>query len=149
MTTVYDVPADALIGRVAKELAENPSIEKPSWSTFVKTGAHNERPPEQEDWWFVRASSLLRRVYLDGPVGISRLRTYYGGKKNRGHKPEKKYPGGGAVIRTILKQLESAGYVEKQPQGRVISPNGKSFLDKISNEIKQQLSEDMPELKVY
>ncbi|MBN1785573.1 MAG: 30S ribosomal protein S19e [Candidatus Methanofastidiosa archaeon] len=149
MTTVYDVPANALIESIASELSENPSIEKPSWSIFVKTGVHNERPPEQENWWFVRASSLLRRIYVDGPVGVARLRTYYGGKKNRGHKPEKKYPGGGAVIRTILQQLESAGYVEKNPKGRVVTAKGRSFLDKISNEVKKKYEEEVPELKVY
>lgn len=149
MTTVYDVPADALIEKVAEDLAENPSIEKPTWATFVKTGSHNERPPEQENWWFIRASSLLRRIYVDGPVGVARLRTYYGGKKNRGHKPEKKYPGSGAVIRTILQQLEAAGYVESKHDGRIVTASGRSYLDKQSHEVKNSIVEDRPELKVY
>lgn len=149
MTTVYDVPADKLIEKTAEVLAENPSLNPPEWAMFVKTGVHNERPPEQKNWWHIRAASLLRRVYCDGPVGTERLRTYYGGKKNRGHRPGKKMPSGGAIIRTILQQLQEAGYVESKHEGRVVSAKGRSFLDNISNDVKNAIVDDMPELKIY
>jgi len=149
MTTVYDVPADVLITKVAGKLEEDKSVNPPAWATFVKTGVHNERPPEQENWWFIRGSSLMRRIYLDGPVGVARLRTYYGGLKNRGHKPEKRMPGGGSIIRTLLHQLQETGYVETTPKGRVITAKGRAFLDNMSNEVKLSLIEKMPELKLY
>ena len=84
MTTVFDVPADLLIEKVAEELKENDKIESPAWSNFVRTGVHKERKPENPDWWFIRTASIIRRVYIDGPVGVSSLRTFYGGKKDRG-----------------------------------------------------------------
>ena len=84
MTTIYDVPADSLISEVAKELNENKKIAPPEWATFVKTGVHKERRPDNPDWWYVRCASILRKVYMDGPVGINSLKTYYGGKKDRG-----------------------------------------------------------------
>lgn len=145
MTTVYDVPADSLISEVAKELHENKKIEPPEWATFVKTGVHKERRPDNPDWWFVRCASILRRVYIDGPVGINSLKTYYGGKKDRGTNPEKFKAGSGAVIRGALHQLEDAGFVRKVGEGRLVTPEGKSFMDKTSH----KLIKDIPELSKY
>ncbi|MCF0227027.1 MAG: 30S ribosomal protein S19e [Methanobrevibacter sp.] len=145
MTTVFDVPAEVLIDTVAEEFKNNDKINPPAWANFVKTGVHKERKPENPDWWFIRAASILRRVYMDGPVGVISLRTFYGGKKDRGVRPESFRKGSGAVIRTALHQLEDAGYVEKVEGGRVVTPAGRSFLDKISGEIIK----DIPELEKY
>ncbi|MDR0912496.1 MAG: 30S ribosomal protein S19e [Methanobrevibacter sp.] len=146
MVTVYDVPADLLINQIANEFNEkNDKIIAPDWANFVKTGVHKERKPDDIDWWYTRCASVLRRVYIDGPVGISRLRTFYGGKKDRGMSPERFKEGSGSIVRVALKQLESAGYVEKKPEGRIITPQGRSFLDKASAEIIK----DIPELEKY
>lgn len=145
MTTVFDVPAEVLIDTVAEEFKNNDKINPPAWANFVKTGVHKERKPENPDWWFIRAASILRRVYMDGPVGVISLRTFYGGKKDRGVRPESFRKGSGAVIRTALHQLEDVGYVEKVEGGRVVTPAGRSFLDKISGEIIK----DIPELEKY
>ncbi|MCD6467227.1 MAG: 30S ribosomal protein S19e [Methanomicrobia archaeon] len=135
MTTVYDVPADKLIGKLKGELKAMKEITPPEWAKFVKTSSSRERLPDQEDWWYIRAASILRKVYINGPVGVSRLRTVYGSKKNRGCKPERFRKAGGAIIRRILQQLEEAELV-KNETGRVITPKGRSLLDKISREIE-------------
>lgn len=145
MTTVYDVPADLLIEKVAEEFKANDKIESPAWSNFVRTGVHKERKPENVDWWYVRCASILRRVYIDGPVGVRSLRTFYGGKKDRGVSPEKFRRGSGSIVRVALHQLEAAGYVEKVDAGRIITPQGRSFLDRTSYELVQ----DIPELAKY
>ena len=145
MTTVFDVPADLLIEKVAEEFKNNDKINSPAWSNFVKTGVHKERKPERDDWWFVRTASIIRRVYMDGPVGVMSLRTFYGGKKDRGVRPEVFRKGSGSIIRTALHQLEDAGFVEKVEGGRVVTPQGRSFLDKISGEIIN----DVPELAKF
>ena len=145
MTTVFDVPADLLIEKVAEEFKSNDKINSPAWSNFVKTGVHKERKPENADWWYIRTASIIRRVYMDGPVGVISLRTFYGGKKDRGVRPEVFRKGSGSIVRTALKQLEDAGFVEKVEGGRVVSPAGRSFLDKISAEIIK----DIPELAKY
>jgi len=145
MTTVYDVPADLLINQVTKQLKEEKEIKPPEWANFVKTGTHKERRPENPEWWYVRCASILRRVYIDGPIGISSLRTSYGGKKDRGSKPEKFRKGSGSIIRVGLHQLEKAGLVEKVESGRIATPKGKSFLDKASNIVKKEI----PELTQY
>ena len=145
MSTVYDVPAEVLIKHTAEELKKNDKVSAPKWSNLVKTGVHKERKPENVDWWFIRSASILRRVYIDGPVGVRSLRTFYGGKKDRGVNPEKFRKGSGSIVRVALHQLEDAGYVKKVEGGRVVTPAGKSFLDKTSNE----LIKDIPELEKY
>jgi small subunit ribosomal protein S19e len=115
------------------ELRKEESIKPPDWSRFVKTGASAERPPIQQDWWFLRSAAVLRRIYLDGPVGTQRLRSYFGGKRRRGHKPAHHRRAGGKIIRLILQQLEKAGYiqkVEKPKRGRVVTPRGQRLIDK-------------------
>jgi len=134
---IQDAPAEEFIKKAADELKNK--IKQPEWSLFVKTGVGRERPPEQNDWWYVRAASILRRIYLDGPVGVSRLRTYYGSRHRRGHKPAHFAKGSGKIIRTILQQLEEIGFikkVEKPKKGRVITPEGQKFLDKIAKTFK-------------
>ncbi len=147
MTTVYDVSARDLLARLSEDLKEVKEVEPPAWSRYVKTGVHRERPPSQEDWWYIKAASLLRRLYIDGPVGVERLRRYYGGKKNRGHKPEQFRKAGGAIIRNILKQLEKAGLVETFQQGRRLTPKGASYLDRLAYEVK--LASGVGELEKY
>lgn len=127
-----------LITVTAAKLQEMKELEPPVWSKFVKTGTSKKRSPESPDWWSVRAASILRRIYLDGPVGTSRLRTVYGSRKHRGTKREHFYKASGAVIRKILQQLESAGMVkkvDKPKKGRVITPKGQKFLDNTAKSV--------------
>ncbi len=147
MATVYDVPADLLIERVAEKLKN--MVAPPEWAKYVKTGLHKQRSPQQEDWWYFRLASIFRRVYVDGPVGIERLRTYYGGRKRRGVKPPKFRKGSGAIVRNALHQLEQLGFVKKTRQGRIVTPMGRSFLDKTASEIKAELVKEIPALEKY
>ena len=135
MTNVYDVEPNDLIDLAKEELKKVESVKMPEWALFVKTGAHKDRPPEQEDFWFIRGAALLRKIYTKGPVGISRLQREYGGRKNRGSRPEHHYDGGGKVIRVLLQQLEKAGYVKKSKKGREITAAGMKFLDNIAYKV--------------
>jgi len=145
--SVYDVPADLLISRVAEKLKD--AVSPPEWAKFVKTGVSRERAPEQSDWWYTRLASIFRRIYIDGPVGIERLRSYYGGRKRRGVRPAHFRKGSGAVIRNALQQLEQLGFVKRTSEGRVLTPAGRAYLDKIALELKAELSKTIPELKKY
>jgi small subunit ribosomal protein S19e len=134
MPTVYDVDIGALNTKLASELKNKEEISLPESLKFVKTGAHKERPPVQEDWWFHRCAALLTSIYRLGPIGVSKLRTKYGGKKNRGHKPEAFRRCSGAIIRRALQQLEKAGLLAQTEKaghkGRILTKEGISFVDK-------------------
>ena len=151
LTTVYDVPADVLIERLTEYIKGNiREVTPPEWAAYVKTGSHVERPPQDPDWWYVRSASMLRKLYINGPIGVSRLRKEYGGRKRRGVKPAHFRRAGGAIIRHILQQLEATGLVAKEDRkGRAISPKGRSLLDAMAAQIKLELEREMPELKVY
>jgi small subunit ribosomal protein S19e len=149
MTTVYDVPADTLIRKLAEKLKEMESFNPPYWTKFVKTGVQEERSPEQFDWWYVRVASIFRGIYTDGPVGIERLRTVYGGRKRRRAKPPRFRKGSGAVIRNALHQLEKAGFVTKVKDGRIVTPHGRAFLDRTAKEVMEGLVHQMPALAKY
>ncbi len=145
MPTVYDVPPAELIRELTAELKKREELKPPRWAAFVKTGANRERAPVQRDWWHIRAASLLRKLYVHGPVGVQTLRRWYGGRKNCGCAPDAIRGGSGAVIRKLLQQLESAGLVEKCEQGRRVTPQGRSLLDSIAARIMRR----MPELQRY
>lgn len=136
-----DVDPKKFIEECKEELKKIDEIKPPDWAMFVKTGVHKQLPPKQNDWWYIRAASILRRIYLDGPVGIEKLRTFYGGRKDRGHKPERFKKAGGSIIRKCLQQLEKAGLVEKskdpKKKGRIISEKGITFLKNIMSEVKK------------
>jgi len=149
MTTVYDIPADVLIGSVAEEFKELDAINAPEWAAFAKTGVHKEMPPKQDDWWHTRAASVLRRVYMDGPVGVQRLRSFYGGKKDRGSNPYQFRKGSGSVTRKILQQLKNAELVENTKDGRMISAKGRAFLDGVAHGLKENVAESVPGLAKY
>lgn len=146
------VPAEDLVKHLAEYLKENvPKVKPPPWSLHVKTGVGRERPPQDLDWWYVRCASILRKLYLHGPVGVERLRAAYGGRKRPGQKGREHFKkGGGAIIREALHQLESAGLVVKEgSKGRKLSPLGISLLDRISMKLLKSLQKEIPKLKKY
>ncbi|MFC1803501.1 30S ribosomal protein S19e, partial [Thermoproteota archaeon] len=103
MTTAYDVPADVLINKLSDYVKENMrEVQPPEWAGYVKTGSHTERVPQSPDWWYVRTASILRKLYMNGPIGVSKLRKYYGGRKRRGVRPAHFAKAGGNIIRKIL-----------------------------------------------
>lgn len=136
---VLDVDANEFIEKLAQELKKVDKIKEPDWAKFVKTGVHKERPPVRSDWWYVRAAAILRKVYKLGPIGVSRLRKIYGGKKNRGMKPEHHYDASGKIIRLMLQQLTAAGLIEQingVKKGKVVTKKGKEMLEKVAKSVQ-------------
>ena len=142
MTHILEVAPQDLITRTAEELKKQKLVQPTSWSKFVKTGHHKERLPESEDWWYYRSASVLRSVAKLGPVGTQKLRTKYGGRKNRGYQPEHFYRASGSILRKILQQLEKSQLIAQAKRGnhkgRILTPQGTSFLDKIAIQIEKQ-----------
>ena len=149
MAKVYDVPPRELITRTAQYLQDS-GIGKPEWTIFVKTGVHADRPPHQKDWWYTRCASILRKIYLEGPVGISRLRKEYGGGKPSGYGAAHHRAGGGAIIRNAVHGLEKLGLVEAiDKRGRVVTSAGMKKLDNLSTDILKEMVQENPKLRVY
>ncbi|WP_129112789.1 30S ribosomal protein S19e [Halegenticoccus tardaugens] len=150
MVTLYDVPTDELIAELSDRLEDR--IEEPEWMQFSKTGANRELPPQDDDFWYVRAGSVLRKVAIKGPIGIERLAVEYGGRKRGTNRyrvaKARKETGGKKIVRTALQQLEEEGLVETaKGEGRRITPEGRSFLDDAAAAAFERL--DRPDLERY
>lgn len=155
MVNVHDVPSGKLLEALTEQLKGDPSLQPPEWSRFAKTGSHAERPPAQPDWWFLRAASIMRKLYLKAPLGLGDFERSYGGAKAVAYFPKHHRDAGGSAIRTILKQLEKAGLVDKAktPKGRVLgrmlTPKGTKMLDRLSRQLFAELAKENKALARY
>ena len=149
MAKIFDVPADNFISKLSEQLKKDKKINPPTWSKLVKTGTHAEKMPQNKDWWYTRCASLVRKVYLHGPIGISDLKSYYGGRKRIGYNLDHHKDAGGAIIRKALQQLESAGYIDKKSKGRMISNEGMKRVDRLSTEIFKEVCKENKNLDRY
>ena len=133
---VFEMQADEYNKKLAEILKAMPEFKQPEWSLFIKSGTAKKRPPQNPDFWYKRAASILRQIYIKKVVGVNRLRTRYGSKKNRGFKPEQFKKSSGKIIRAILQQAESAGLLEKfnesgKRAGRRLTEQGKKLLEEV------------------
>ena len=145
-----DVEANKLINKTAEKLKDM-KLSKPEFVGLVKTGPNVQRPPENEDFWFVRCASILHQAYVRNTIGTNRLRTHYGGKKKRGRRPEKTVRAGGSTIRKAMQELEKAQLLEKTGEkkirnkggkdvmlysGRKLTAKGRKLLDSVAKEVR-------------
>jgi small subunit ribosomal protein S19e len=137
---VYEIDSGEYNLKLAEALKKIPEFKQPEWSAFVKSSPSKERPIDDPDFWYKRAASILRQIYKNKTLGVNRLRTKYGSKKNRGMKPERFRRAGGKIIRVILQQSDSAGFTEiikkikgvrERKPGRQLTEKGKKFLESI------------------
>jgi len=151
LITPYDVPVTQFIEKLAKYLKENiEEVQPPSWASFAKTGSHVEKQPQDPDWWYTRNASILRKVYVHGPIGLEKLRAQYGGRKDYGVKPEHAVKASGNIIRKALQQLESAGLVQIVAlKGRSMSPKGRKLVKEIAEDLHKDIVTSIPALKKY
>ena len=142
MTHILKVNAQDLIREAAQQLKKQRLVQPTDWSKFVKTGHAKDRVPDNPDWWYYRSASVMRRIAKLGPIGTEKLRTKYGSKKNRGHKPEQFFKASGSIIRKVLQQLEASQLIKQAQKGvhkgRILTPKGQSFLDKIAVQIAKK-----------
>ncbi len=98
----------------------------------MKTGAAKELPPQSIDWYYVRAASIARHVYLRKTVGVGRLRKVHGSTRNRGSRPSHHVAASGSVDRKVMQSLEKIGVLERDEDkgGRRITQSGQRDLDR-------------------
>lgn len=141
--TIFAKDPVKFIPALAEALKKIPEFEVPEWAHYVKSGVSRERAPTDDAFWYVRAASILRQLYIHGVVGVGKLRTRYGSRKDRGGKADKFRKAGGKIIRVILQQAEAAGLVEKVTRlqhGRRLTDAGKDLLDSIEVEARDGLN---------
>ena len=126
MVTVYDVPAEKLILKVSEKLKENDKIVPPEWAEFAKTGIHTERAPVQQDWWYTRAASIMRKLYVKGPMGTSKLAGEYGGFNDRGTRQSREAATSSGSVSFSFRTQASSRQPRTSREGRSPPPDRSS-----------------------
>jgi ribosomal protein S19E (S16A) len=96
----------------------------------------------------VRAASVAYQLYIRGKVGLSALRTHYGGKMRWGSHPPTHRQSAGKVLRYCLKQLEDQGLVgqvkyqsedgSEQTSGKTLTQKGQTDMNRIAAQLLKE-----------
>ena len=135
--TVRDVSAQDFVKAYAQHLKRQGKIELPKWVDYQKTGVFKELSPTDPDWYYIRAASIARKVYLRKGTGVGALQKVYGGRYRNGCRKEHFRKASPGVIRNVLAALEALKVVEKVPKGkgRQITRLGQQDLDRIAGQL--------------
>eukprot|EP00178_Gracilaria_changii_P017153 TRINITY_DN49051_c0_g1_i1.p1 TRINITY_DN49051_c0_g1~~TRINITY_DN49051_c0_g1_i1.p1 ORF type:complete len:148 (+),score=13.25 TRINITY_DN49051_c0_g1_i1:21-464(+) len=134
--SVKDVNQHEFVKALAAFLKKSGKMKVPEWTDLVKLAHFNELAPYDLDWYYVRAASVARRLYMRSPAGVGCLSKVYGGRKRNGTAPSHFCPSSTSVARKVLQSLEGVKIVEKDPSGgRRLSPQGRRDLDRIAAQI--------------
>mmetsp|Transcript_13918 Transcript_13918/g.17785 ORF Transcript_13918/g.17785 Transcript_13918/m.17785 type:complete len:160 (+) Transcript_13918:109-588(+) len=141
--TVRDVGAAKFIAAYAAHLKTTGQIELPRWVDYVKTGTNRELSPYDDDWFYIRAAAIARKVYLRPGCGVGGLKKAFGGKTRRGTMTNTFGKGSGSIIRYALQQLEEMKVLDKDENGgRRITKEGQQDLDRIARQVHLDEHED-------
>lgn len=138
---LFDMNPREFNRELARELKERKLVTPPDWAAYSKTGSHRERVPQDKDWWYQRAASILRTVEVKGPIGTSKLAVKYGGRKNRGVAPDQFREAGTSIIRKCLQQLEKSKLIKQvtvqNHKGRVITKDGALLMKGVASRVSK------------
>lgn len=132
--SIYVVQPEKVVEVIAEKLREYPEISPPEGSEFWKTAFFKElAPQDSENFWYIRCASILRKVKKYGPIGVNKLRKFYGGRNRKGSGLNHSAKGSGKIIRVALQQLENANLLDKkEKEGRVVTAEGTSLLERMA-----------------
>ncbi|KAJ6248186.1 40S ribosomal protein S19 [Anaeramoeba flamelloides] len=134
--SVKDVESSKFIKAYAEHLKRGDKFKEPSWVDIVKTGFTKELSPYDRDWYYIRAASILRRLYIRPFTGVGGFKKIYSKKNKIRVKPSHYNKGSGKIPRSILHQFEKIGIVKKTKKGtRKVTSLGRKEMDAIALKI--------------
>merc|ERR1712046_405347 len=105
--------------------------------SLMKTGSFKERSPDSEKWIFFRGAAILRRIAVEGGMGVGKLSKVFGGKNNRKLSKPHKVKSSRGHLRKLVQQLGKAGLLsEEKGELRKITQKGKELLDSIAKSVE-------------
>jgi len=114
-------------------------MELPDWHDIVKTANFKELCPQDPDWYYIRAASIMRHIYLRPGTGIGAFTKVYGGRgrKTRCTRRPHFFRASSGLIRHILQQLAERDFVSlrKDQKGRFLTKAGQAELDTIASQV--------------
>ncbi|XP_071324707.1 small ribosomal subunit protein eS19 isoform X1 [Trachinotus anak] len=134
--TVKDVNQQEFVRALAAFLKKSGKLKVPDWVDLVKLGKHKELAPSDENWFYIRAASTVRHLYLRGGAGVGSMTKIYGARKRNGVCPAHYSVGSKNVARKVLQALELLKMIEKDPNGgRRLTSQGTRDLDRIAGQV--------------
>ncbi|MEQ2228746.1 40S ribosomal protein S19 [Ilyodon furcidens] len=134
--TVKDVNQQEFVKALSAFLKKSGKLKVPEWVDTVKLARHKELAPCDDNWFYTRAASTARHLYLRGGVGVGAMIKIYGGRQRNGVCPAHFSVGSRNVARKVLQALEGLKMVEKDPNGgRRLTPQGQRDLDRIAGQV--------------
>ncbi|ELW51466.1 40S ribosomal protein S19 [Tupaia chinensis] len=111
-------------------------LKVPEWVDTVKLTKHKELAPYHDSWFYTRAASTARHLYLLGGAGVGSMMEIYGGRQNNGVMPSHFSQVFKNVARWVLQALEGLKMVEKaQDGGYKLTPQEQRDLDRIAGQM--------------
>merc|ERR1712141_516316 len=133
MPGVKDVDQQKFVVALAAFFKKSGKMKPMNNNDIMKLASFKEMAPNDPDWFYVRAASMARHLYMREPCGVGAFTKIYGGPKDRGTKPSHFARGSGNVARKCLQQLEALKIVESHEDGgRKLSSTGRRDLDRIA-----------------
>ncbi|XP_025758189.1 40S ribosomal protein S19 isoform X2 [Oreochromis niloticus] len=133
--TVKDVNQQEFVKALSAFLKKSGKLKVPEWVDTVKLARHKELAPCDDNWFYTRAASTARHLYLRGGVGVGSMIKIYGGRQRNGVCPAHFSVGSRNVARKVLQALEGLKMVEKDPNGgRRLTSQGQRDLDRIAGQ---------------
>ncbi|MEE6516103.1 hypothetical protein FKM82_025354 [Ascaphus truei] len=143
--TVKDVNQQEFVRALSAFLKKSGKLKVPDWVDTVKLAKHKELAPYDENWFYTRAASTVRHLYLRGGAGVGSMTKIYGGRQRNGVMPSHFSRGSKSVARRVLQALESLKMVEKDPNGgRRLTPQGQRDLDRIAGQVLNSKRQSCP-----
>ncbi|KAF1388190.1 hypothetical protein PFLUV_G00087630 [Perca fluviatilis] len=134
--TVKDVNQQEFVRALSAFLKKSGKLKVPDWVDLVKLGKHKELAPSDENWFYIRAASTVRHLYLRGGAGVGSMTKIYGSRQRNGVCPAHYSVGSKNVARKVLQALELLKMIEKDPNGgRRLTAQGTRDLDRIAGQV--------------
>merc|ERR1711875_13764 len=136
MSSVKDVDQQKFVVGFADFLKKSGKMQVPEWADLIKLSRFNEQGPHNPDWFFVRAASMARHLYIRAPAGVGSFTKIYGARKRNGTAPSHFMRASQSVSRRVLQALEEMTLVEKDSNGgRRLTSQGRRDMDRIAAQI--------------
>ena len=112
--TVKDVPAQEFVVALAAHFKKTQKLSVPAYHDLIKTATYKELCPQDPDWYYVRAASVARKIYLRGGIGVGAFQKIYGGSKSNGSRRPHFAKAAAGIHRVILQGLTEIDLVAKK-----------------------------------
>ena len=117
------VDSQKLTTAIAAHLKQEGKLNVPAWVGDVKTSSYKVYVPDNEDWFYVRAASIMRRL-CKRRAGVGAMSKIYGGKTRKMVKPAISRRASKNPNRKALQALETLGWLKMGSKGRVPTAEG-------------------------